>query len=193
MTTNTDQYYITSVCAGRVNDFSFIVEKYKDMVFTLCLRMLKDREEAEEVAQDTFVKAFKSITKFKGDAKFSTWLYRIAYNACIDNLKSRKKTIKSDLIDKVNPGDLGEEENAVLTMEREERKRVIEKAIGNLPEEDRAIITLFYFEELSLHEISSVIGITPNNIKVRLFRSRKKLYDLLKSKAEILNVRNYEG
>ena len=192
MTNKTDKYYIDKVCSGETNDFSFLVEKYKNMVFTLALRMVKSREEAEEIAQDAFVKAYKSLSKFKGDSKFSTWLYRITYNACIDKLKSQKRKIKSDLIDKIHIRNLEVEKDVLDYMAEKERLKVINNAINLLADEDKAIITLFYFNELSLQEVSDIVGTNPNTVKIRLYRSRKKLYTILKGKTEILNVRNYE-
>jgi RNA polymerase sigma-70 factor (ECF subfamily) len=193
MTTNTDQYYIDKVCAGNTNDYAFLVERYKNMVFTLAIRMVKNREEAEEIAQDAFIKAFRSLSKFKGDSKFSTWLYKITYNSSIDYLKRAKRLIKSDLIDEINEDNLGLEQDVLTLIEYKERKQVIEKALYFLPEDDRIIITLFYFEELSLQEISDIVGVKSNVVKVKLHRSRKKLYELLKDKTEMLNVKNYDG
>lgn len=192
MTTNTDKYYIDKVCSGKTGDFSFLVEKYKNMVFTLALRMVKNREEAEEISQDAFVKAYKSLSKFKGDSKFSTWLYKITYNSCLDKLKSQKRMIKSDVIDKIHIRGLEVEKDALDYMDEKERLKVINNAINLLADEDKAIITLFYFNELSLQEVSDIVGTNPNTVKIRLYRSRKKLYTILKGKTEILNVRNYE-
>ena len=90
MTTN-DEKIINQIIAGDSNAFSVLVDRYKDLVFTLSLKMLKNREEAEEVAQDTFIKVFKSLSKFKGDSKFSTWIYKVTYNSCLDRLKKNKK------------------------------------------------------------------------------------------------------
>ncbi len=191
MTTNNDQYYIDRVCAGNTNNFSFLVERYKNMVFTLAMRMVKNNEEAEEIAQDTFVKAFRSLSKFKGDSKFSTWLYKIAYNLCIDNLKQKKRLVKSDLIDEINEGNLGLEQDILSIIESKERKQIIKNALYLLADNDRAIITLFYFDELSLQEIGKIIGMKPNAVKVKLFRSRKKLYELLKGKEEMLDIKSY--
>src|SRR5450432_20524 len=86
-----EQHYIRMVREGDTNAFAVLVDRYKDMVFTLSLKMLKDREETEEVSQDTFVKAFKSLSKFNGESKFSTWIYKVAYNTCLDRLKKNKR------------------------------------------------------------------------------------------------------
>ena len=87
-----DQHYIRLVREGDTNAFAVLVDRYKDMVFTLSLKMLKDREEAEEVSQDTFLKIYKSLSKFNGEAKFSTWIYKVAFNTCLDRLKKNKRS-----------------------------------------------------------------------------------------------------
>ena len=91
MVTVNDEHYIRLVKEGDTNAFAVLVNRYKDMIFTLSLKMLKDREEAEEVSQDTFVKIYKSLGKFNGEAKFSTWIYKIAFNTCLDRLKKNKR------------------------------------------------------------------------------------------------------
>jgi RNA polymerase sigma factor (sigma-70 family) len=84
-----DQHYIRLLKEGDTNAFAVLVDLYKDMVFTLSLKMLKDREEAEEVSQDTFLKIFKSLSKFNGESKFTTWIYKVAFNTCLDRLKKK--------------------------------------------------------------------------------------------------------
>ena len=86
-----DQYYIQKVLQGDANAFAYLVDTYKDMIFTLAFKMTKNREEAEEISQDTFIKAYQNLNKFQGDSKFSTWLYSIAYNASLDAIKKNKK------------------------------------------------------------------------------------------------------
>ena len=98
MTTNDDQI-INAIKNGNTQAFSILVDRYKDLVYTLAIRMIKNREEAEEVAQDTFIKVFKSLDKFKGDSKFSTWIYRVTYNTCLDNKKKNEKHLNDIAID----------------------------------------------------------------------------------------------
>ena len=86
MTTN-DDVFINKILDGDSSAFAVLVDRYKDLVYTLAIRMVKNKEEAEEVAQDTFIKVYKSLAKFKGDSKFSTWIYKVAYNTCLDRLK----------------------------------------------------------------------------------------------------------
>ena len=175
-----DEYYIEQTLNGNVNAYSFLVEKYKHMVFTLTLRIVKNREEAEEVSQDVFVKAYKNLENFKGDSKFSTWIYKIAYYASLDVIKRNKRQVKTEDIDSLYEGNLENVQDALKDLHEKERKKVINEAILKLNEEERIILTLFYFEELSIKEISKVVSLSDDNIKVKLFRSRKKLASILK-------------
>ena len=180
MSAKPDEYYIEQTLNSNVNAYSFLVERYKHMVFTLTLRIVKNREEAEEVAQDVFVKAYKNLENFKGDSKFSTWIYKIAYFASLDVIKRNKRQVKTEDIDSLYDGNLENVQDALKDLHEKDRKKVINEAILKLNEEERIILTLFYFEELSIKEISKVVNLSDDNIKVKLFRSRKKLASILK-------------
>lgn len=179
MTTNNDQILINAINNGNTRAYAQLVNRYKDLVYTLALRMLKHREEAEEVAQDTFVKVFKSLNNFKGDSKFSTWIYRVTYNTCLDRIKKNKKHINDVAIDAYTFNKLDTIDNALDHLIKEEKHALIKKCVNMLPEDSSALLTLFYFEELSLDEISSIINIEANTVKVKLFRARKKLAIIL--------------
>ena len=191
MTTN-DQLLIDAILAGDTPSFSILVDRYKDLVFTLALRMVKHREEAEEVSQDTFIKVFKSLNKFKGDSKFSTWIYKVAYNTCLDRLKKHKRAQHLVAIDEYTEHQVKTIDNALDAMEREEKKEAIQSCMQLLPSDDSALLTLFYFEELSLEEIAKIVGLTTNNVKVKLFRSRKKLTSILRDRLEPELIEHYE-
>ena len=191
MTTN-DKKIINQIIAGDSNAFSVLVDRYKDLVFTLSLKMLKNREEAEEVAQDTFVKVFKSLSKFKGDSKFSTWIYKVTYNSCLDRLKKNKKEQLKVAIDEYTEHQVKTIDNALENMVEEERQQAIKACLELLPPDDSFLLTLYYFEEQSLDEIAKVVGLTANNVKVKLFRSRKKLTSILKAKLEPEIIEQYE-
>jgi RNA polymerase sigma-70 factor (ECF subfamily) len=139
----------------------------------------KVKEEAEEVAQDTFIKAYESLSSFRGDSKFSSWLYSIAYRKALDALRKNKKN-NIELIEEITEDDTSSIENALTYIEEKERKEVIQRCIKELPEQEAVIITFFYFEELSIKEISKITELSEDNVKVKLFRSRKKLFTLLK-------------
>jgi len=180
MSAKPDEYYIEQTLKGNVNAYAFLVERYKHMVYTLTIRIVKNREEAEEVAQDTFVKAYKNLEKFKGDSKFSTWLYKIAYYASLDVIKRNKRFVNSENIDDFNEANIGDVQGALEYLHEKERKKVINEALLKLNEDERIILTLYYFEELPVKEISKVVNLSVDNIKIKLFRSRKKLATILK-------------
>ncbi|HEY5686728.1 MAG TPA: sigma-70 family RNA polymerase sigma factor [Yeosuana sp.] len=193
MTTNDDIHYINLIIEGNSNAFNILVDRYKDLVFSLALKMVKNREEAEEVAQDTFIKVFKSLSQFKGDSKFSTWIYKVTYNTCLDRLKKTKREQQVVSIDDFNTNQIKSIDNALDKMEDEEREKAIQDCINLLPSDDAFLLTLFYFEEQSLEEIAKVIGLTANNVKVKLFRSRKKLTTILRERLEPEIIEYYES
>lgn len=192
MTKLPDQHYITQIIGGNTNAFSILVDRYKDLIFSLALKMVKNREEAEEVAQDTFIKVFNSLEKFKGDSKFSTWIYKVAYNTCLDRMKKNKKDEGNINIDDFSEHLVKTMENALSKMMDEERKKSIQDCLNLLPSDEGFLLTLFYFEDQSLEEIAKIMDITANNAKVKLFRSRKKLASILKEKLEPEIINYYE-
>jgi RNA polymerase sigma-70 factor (ECF subfamily) len=178
-----DLYHIEAVKKGNVQAFSFLVEKYQKMVYTLALKLMKKSEEAEEMAQDTFIKAFHKIDSYEGKSKFSTWLYSITYNACISELRKRKIEFKS--LDDRQISD--QDEQRMHDYYRENRKEDQEKylalAMEKLPEDDQVLVTLYYYENQSMDEISVITGLTVSNIKIKIHRARKRmqvfLYEML--------------
>ena len=191
MTTN-DQFYIDKVLRGNTNAFVVLVTRYKDLVYTLALRMLQHKEEAEEVSQDTFVKVYRSLNKFKGDSKFSTWVYRVTYNTCLDRIKKNKRKQNTVTIDEFTEHQVKTLDNALYQLELSEQQQTIKDCLNMLPSEDAFLLTLYYFEELSLEEISKIIEIKPNNVKVKLFRARKKLATILKQRLDNETIESYD-
>ena len=171
-----DIYYINLVKGGQSNAFSYIVEKYQDIVFSIALKVLRNRDDAEEMAQESFIKAYKSIHSFKGNAKFSTWLYRITYNTCISEIRKRKMHFSST--EEIEIRD-ETQEISLDGIPEENRAKAIKEAMNQLPEDEYTLILLYYFEEQSVEEISKVTGLSESNTKVKLFRARKKLYTIL--------------
>ncbi|MET3019928.1 RNA polymerase sigma factor [Flavobacterium hydatis] len=179
-----DQYYINQILLGETNMFAVLVDRYKDLIFTLAIKMVKNREIAEEVSQDTFIKIFNSLNKFKGDSKFSTWIYKIAYNTCLDYLKKNKKEENHVVIDELKGHLIKTTDNALSDLEDQERKQDIQNCLNLLPSEESFLLTLFYFEDQNLNEIGKIMDISANNVKIKLFRSRKKLAVILKERLE---------
>jgi len=173
-----DRYYISKVLEGDMQAFSYLVDKYKDMVFTLAFRILKNRENAEEVAQDSFVKVYQNIKKFKSKSKFSTWLYRIVYNTAISRVRVKQKPTMS--IDEQNYFEIEDEkQNVIKNFDIENNKMILQRLLNKLDESDRALITLYYLDECKISEIAEITGQNNSNIKVKLHRTRKKMKEEL--------------
>lgn len=185
-----DNIYIIKVLEGDRNAFAYLVDKYKTMVYSLALRLVKDREEAEEISQDAFIKAYQSLASFKGKAKFSSWLYRIVYNTAISKL--RQQPVGKVSLDESNITDtlyLESKEN-YDTLSAGERKKYLDKALDSLDSDEKMFVILYYYEEQDLDEIASIAGLTKTNTKVKLFRARKKMLTVLQSylKEETYNL-----
>jgi len=180
MMQRTDHYYIRKTLKGDTNAFSELITRYRDLVFTVIFRVVKSREEAEEVAQDTFLKAFESLSSYRGESKFSTWLYSIAYRKALDQVRKNNRIKSVELVEDITEKQLQKIENALDLIEQQQRRETINKCIAALADQDAAIVTFYYFEELSVREIATITGLTEDNIKVKLHRSRKKLFTLLK-------------
>ena len=172
-----DSYYIEKVLDGQSNYYSHIVEKYQDIVFSIALKVLRNREDAEEMAQESFVKAYNSLHTFKGTAKFSTWLYRITYNGCISKARKKKQYFVST--DDFDVRDEDDNDFNLDGLPAENRVQVVKAALEKLPEDEYTLVLLYYFENQSIEEISSVTKLSESNVKVKLHRARKKLYTIL--------------
>ena len=174
-TGQTDNDIITSVLSGNQQAYARLVQQYQNFVFTIVLRYVKSREDAEEVAQDIFVKAYRSLADFKGASKFSTWLYTITTTTCITFLRKKKLQVHSldnEKVSEVADRDSGMSANQV---EQKSRINMVNHAIALLSGDDAEIITLFYKGEQTLEEIAKVLGIEANAVKVRLHRARTRL------------------
>ncbi len=171
-----DKEIISKILRGELHHFAELVNRYQEYVFTLTLRFIKNRQDAEEVAQDIFIKAYRSLNDFKGLSKFSTWLYTIVHNTCITFLRKKEQVTQSldneNIFVAVNNQD--SEYNA-SPLEKKARIYMATKAIDLLNQDDAEIITLFYKAEQSTEEISRILGIEISAVKVRLQRARTKL------------------
>jgi RNA polymerase sigma factor (sigma-70 family) len=173
-----DQEIIDSVKRGNDSDYSIIVDKYKNKAFSMLKRMLKNEFDAEEVLQDCFLKAYKSLNAFKGEAKFSTWFYRIVYNTALTRLSSQKRKTESEMTSVEDHFNL-ESQYGADEIEKKDLSKFVQETITKLPERYSAVITMFYLNEMTIDEISDVMGITVSNVKVMLHRSRNALRDLI--------------
>jgi len=171
-----DMDIIARVLNGDQQSYSILVQRYQSFVFTITLRYVKTREDAEEVSQDVFVKAYRSLADFKGTAKFSTWLYTITTTTCITFLRKKKLEIHSldnervfEVADNVDSGMRANQ------IEQKSKVNMVNEAIKMLSPDDAQIITLFYKGEQTLDEIALILGKEPNAVKVQLHRARGRL------------------
>lgn len=194
MTFIEDQHYINLILNGNTNSFATLVDRYKDMVYTLALKMLNNKEEAEEIAQDTFIKVFNSLSKFKGESKFSTWVYKVTYNTCLDALKKKKKQNNVAYIEDFSEHQTKTLEGILDNIDEKERNRAIQDCLEELPIDEAFLLTLYYFDDKSIEEVAKVVNISTDNVKIKLFRTRKKLATILKKRLEpeMLDYYEYE-
>jgi RNA polymerase sigma factor (sigma-70 family) len=178
-----DSEIISRVLQGDHQAYAGLVSRYQNYVFTLVLRMVKTREDAEEVAQDVFIKAYRALADFRGDARFSTWLYTIVNTTCITFL--RKKRLDTHSLDNDSVFELADNQDSGFRanlVEQKSRQAMVNQAIGLLSEDDAQVITLFYKAEQSLEEISRILGIETNTAKVRLHRARARLKEKMETR-----------
>lgn len=173
-----DQEVIDSVKKGNHSDFAILIDRYKNKAFSMLTRILKNKMEAEEVLQDCFLKAFKGLNNFKGEAKFSTWFYRIVYNTALSRVSAQKRKIESEMTSIHELFNL-ESENDYNISEQENLSLFINEMINKLPPNYASVISMFYLEGMSCEEISKVLETTENNVKVMLHRSRSALKDIM--------------
>ncbi|MBE9584509.1 sigma-70 family RNA polymerase sigma factor [Mucilaginibacter sp. JRF] len=176
----TDIELIEQSLAGDQSAYAELIRRNQRFVFTLALRFAKNREDAEEIAQDCFVKAYRNLQSFQGQSKFSTWLYSIVYTTAMTHL--RKKRVATDSIDDEDTFIQIENKPSgydVNNVENRSRSYYLNLAIGQLLPDDAAVITLFYKGEQSLDEIAQALNMEANTVKVKLFRARQRLKEKL--------------
>jgi RNA polymerase sigma factor (sigma-70 family) len=187
MQNNSDTELINKVLGGDKAAYADLMKRHQRFVFTLALRFAKNREDAEEIAQDCFIKAYRSLNTFRNTAKFSTWLYRIVYTTAMTFLRKKRLDIQSidtelGLLNVENHiSDLKSDD-----VEHKSKMVYVNRAIDQLSPDDAAVITLFYQGEQSLDEIGQALGMETNTVKVKLHRARHRL------KEKIENILHHE-
>lgn len=174
---------------GDRDAYGHLVERYQTRIFSFCYQFFRDRDIATEMVQETFLRAFRYIKKYDPSKKFSTWVYSIAKNICIDEKRKmdRSRTVS---IEDVNPSSIQSshqgqhlKDPSQISLQLEDRM-LLERAIAQLPDKYRAAIILCYFQELPYQEIGDVLGLSLNLVKVRIFRAKKQLLGILKEKQD---------
>lgn len=173
--TDDDIILVEATLKGSRPAFQLLVERYQHFVFTVAFKILRSREEAEEAAQDVFVKVYKTLNSYEKKSKFSTWLYTVTYRTAIDI--ARKKQLLTDSIDddtiflQIETA----AHNPLEEVQQSDLQAQLQLAIKQLRSEDAALITLFYLNEKTVKEISEITGLTETNIKTKLHRTRELL------------------
>jgi len=173
-----DRALVAAFLAGRREAFDLIVERHRRAVYQLCYRFVGNHEDASDLAQDVFVRAFKGLTKFKGDSSLSTWLYRVGVNTCLNRVSVKRPTTES--IDAAPRIDDRAVDPLDLVM-RDERAVVVRRAIERLPPKQRATLVLRVYQELSHEEIARVLGSSVGAVKANFFHALGNLKRLLHS------------
>lgn len=186
MTREEEYAVIRRVCAGDTDAFEALVTAYQKQVYNLALRTVGNEEDAADMTQEAFLRAYRSLGSFRGDSKFSVWLYRLTTNICIDFLRSRgrRPTVSLTAADEdEEPQELDVADDRfdpVQSLERAELRRAVQRGLASLPEDYRRILMLRELSGLSYTEIGQVLRLEEGTVKSRLFRARKKLCDFLR-------------
>lgn len=192
MNLSNDNIYIEKVLNGDRSAFSFLINNYKDMVYTIVLKIVRSREDAEEIAQDVFLKAFQSLSTFRKESRFSTWIYRIAYNMAISKTRQKRvvvEAIDENIIENYSVDNIHEN---VFALDADEKRKLIDVVLDNLPEDECLLITLYYKEECTVNDVAEILNLTQSNVKVKLHRTRKKLSQKLNVliKEKMINLKS---
>lgn len=189
MMENGEEHIIRRAREGDQAAFAILVERYKNQAFSVALPIAGNREDAEEIAMDAFVKAWNALPSFKGEARFSTWLFRIVYNTAISfRRKKRIDTVPMDekLVDNYSEDDFS---TGLQQLTTEEQIQLVKRVMATLPPDDAALMELFYHQQLSIEEISQITLLSVSNVKVKLHRIRKRIYAGIQARLRAAEIR----
>ena len=175
-----EAHIIKEILNGKTECYEYFLDRYGQQVFVLIDRIVACQEDAEELTQDVFLKAFQQLSSFKAESSFSTWIYRIATNTALSAIRKKKDDVVR-LDDSVFANLSDNEVDDALEDDSEEQLQRLKRAMEQLEADERALITLYYMEERPLMEVAFILGMTEGNAKVKLHRIRKKLYIFIKN------------
>ncbi len=171
---------VIQVLSGNTSAFAYFVETYQDMAITIAYRICGNMQDAEDVVQESYVKAYRNLHSFRSESKFSTWLYRIVYNTAVTHAKTQMWTSSRET--QMEDASLPVEDNLQMDMEQTERKEMVADILQRMPKGDALLLTLYYMEENPVKEIAQITGLNESNVKVKLFRARKTFKELLEKR-----------
>lgn len=175
-----ERQLIVRILSGHAEEYSYFLDRYGPQVFALVARLVSDQLDAEEIAQDAFVRAFTALGTFDFRSEFSTWVSRIAYNCAVQFLRKRRREVVLD-IDETQLACISDSmADEIFSADGDDRISLLNRAVDMLPPDDRALLTLFYYEDRSISDIAYILSLKENNVAVRLYRVRKRLCVLVK-------------
>lgn len=175
-----DTECIRMVLRGEKGYFAFLVEKYQDKAYNLCYKILRNKEEARDSAQEAFIKAYEALPGFRLDSAFSTWFYRIIYNTCISKIRKERFTTGFEPEGAVW-NDFSHDNEAISNLNVEDMRKLLKGAYSVLNPDEIFLAEQFYREECSIEELAGMTGLSQSNVKVKLFRARQKMHEQIKS------------
>jgi RNA polymerase sigma factor (sigma-70 family) len=179
-----DQQLIQDFISGNEQAYTQLVNRYKEKVYWVVRRMIPDHDEADDITQNVFIKAYQSLNNFKGESSFYTWIYRIAVNLSLNEIR-RKKVRKIFSLDDRETFELhSNDEHPLEKLEHEERKQLIQKAIDRLPEKQKKVFVLRYHEELPYEKIAKILNTSVGGLKANYFHAVQKIGEYLKNETK---------
>lgn len=170
-----DQFYINKIKEGNTDLYAVLVDRYKYMAYTIAMKVLSNKDDSQDVAQESFIKAYQQLHTFKGNSKFSTWLYTIVYRTAISKWKENRletQSIDDSIHERYTHEQTFQPHDQLQVKDEQE---FVKQAIQRLPRTEALLVTLFYINENSIREICEITGLSLPNVKIKLFRARKKL------------------
>jgi RNA polymerase sigma factor (sigma-70 family) len=182
---NKESELIAKIKGGDTSEFAILVDRYKDVSFSLACSILKNEQDAEDALQESFVKAFKGLKSFSFESSFSTWLYRIVVNTCNTNYKTKKRNDQFIDFNSNSIIEIAENNTPFNQIDMKERREIVNKVLDMIDNEESLLLRLFYLAELSIHEIKQITGFKDSKIKVTLHRARKSFQQRLEKNYDL--------
>ncbi len=174
-----DAHYLNEVLKGNTNAFSYFIKTYQNKAYGIAMSIVKQEDDAKDVVQQSFIEAYVSISKFRNDAKFSTWLYRIIVNTGLQFLAQKKRSVLNHQALEVSTTERTACNTVLQEMQQDDLKQLVQLVFGQIPSKQALLLQLFYIDELHIFEIEDITGLSKPNIKVLLHRGRTSFYSII--------------
>lgn len=185
-----EKQLVKQVLKGDTSSFNHFVSTYQDMALTIAYRICRNRQDAEDIVQESFVRAFHNLHTFRSSSKFSTWLYRIVYNTSINAIHSSIYKTEFTDYEQTQGQNIYSDLSPSGQMEENERHTAIDKIMNKMPNDEALILSLFYLEENSIKDVALILSLTESNVKVRLHRARKRFAEIMEN-MQLTNTLNH--